>query len=238
LIAAYSSLEFFYLQFLKKRGYMNMHTDPKRPYYKIGGILLIALLADQYCSAKIVPWESSLLGITPIIVFLDIPVPLPFTIGLFPVLLFFSLFYWLFSKHYQQPDDPTGRKKEKMKLGKILGALVTIPGCMFVGGLFYLLIHDFLPKRVQNGIESVGINGNLYLPIPGFETIHFKGSMIILASCWIGWRIFRKKISAVLEQAPVHPEKIQEMAVSVEKSRMAAMPQKQEREKAGMQLVK
>ncbi|HTQ29310.1 MAG TPA: hypothetical protein VMI35_14325 [Puia sp.] len=224
---------------------MNNQSPGRGPFVKAAGIILLALLADQICAAELGTWESDLVSIHPMVVFLDIPVPLPLSIALVPVFLFFILLFQLLpGRNDRQGSEPArGNTRQKMwQIGRVISVL---PLSLLAGGLLYMLIHDLLPKRVQNGIESFGINVDLRLPWPGIETIHLKGSMIILASCWIGWRYCRRKIRSILAVQPMSPAAkplqttvvIQPPARSHSRKKTPVEPGK-ERAKAGYELVR
>jgi hypothetical protein len=149
---------------------------------------------DKYLVSPKAPGLSGLLGITPMVVFLDIPVDLPFTFGLLPVLALFALFYTVFCFPYQSPDKSLAWSWLRRRLRTVIAALLVIPIFVLSGGLLYALVHDSLPRHLRNAIESFGINADLYTPFPGQEIIHFRGSMVMLLFFFPGLYICSRMI--------------------------------------------
>ena len=71
---------------------MNADYGRRRPMLIVLVLLVISILLDRYLIAGLCPWVSSLGGISLMVVFLDIPLALPF-IDPLPVAVLFSLFY-------------------------------------------------------------------------------------------------------------------------------------------------
>jgi hypothetical protein len=128
------------------------------------------------------------------VVFLDIPVDLPFTFGLLPVLTLFVLFYTVFYFPYQSPDKTLAWEWLRRRLWRVIAALLVVPIFVLSGGLLYALAHDSLPRHLRNAIESFGINADLYTPFPGHELIHFRGSMVMLLFLFPGLSICARMI--------------------------------------------
>ena len=178
---------------------MNTHTGRKRPLRTVLSLLLLSILVEKFWIADLFPWLSGVAGVNPIVVFLDIPVPLPVVIGLIPVAGVFSLLYLvvLISFHRGQ-GWPIYRKR----IWSALSGLSILLLCILTGGWAYYLVQDHLPRQVRNGIDSFGIHADLYTPYPDHELIHFRGGLFMLIGLLIGWRIFMKKVNRELLPPP------------------------------------
>jgi hypothetical protein len=167
---------------------MAPYSPHKRQFRIVLAILLLAMLFDRYVVSQAAPGLSGLLGITPMVVFLDIPADLPFTFGIIPVLTLFTLLYTASCFPYHSPNKVLAWRWMKHRLYTVLTALMLIPLWVLSGGLAYSLAHDSLPKHLRNAIESFGIDADIYSPYPGHERIHLRGSMIMLACFFVGAR--------------------------------------------------
>ena len=173
---------------------MDTYTGQKRHVRIVLAILLTSMMLDKYLVSAGAPSLSGLLGITPLVVFLDIPTDLPFTFGVVPVLTFFALLYALYCYPYQARQKTRARNWLRRRLWSSVGTILIIPLFVLAGGLAYIPLRDQLPKHVRNAIESFGINLDLYTPIPGHELVHLRGSIIMLGCFFIGGRICLRRI--------------------------------------------
>jgi hypothetical protein len=176
---------------------MDTYTGQKRHVRIVLAILLTSMLLDKYLVSAGAPWLSGLLGITPLIVFLDIPTDLPFTFGMAPVLTFFALLYSLCCYPYQARQKTRARAWLRRRLWAAVGTILIIPLVVLAGGLAYIPVHDHLPKHVRNAIESFGINLDLHTPFPGHEVIHLQGSLIMLCCLFPGMRISIRRLRSM-----------------------------------------
>ncbi|MDP4151605.1 MAG: hypothetical protein Q8927_14045 [Bacteroidota bacterium] len=189
---------------------MDTYTDQKRHVRIVLAILLISMFLDKYLVSAAAPGFGALLGITPLFVFLDIPADLPFTFGILPVLLFFALLYAGWSYPYQARQKTRAREWLRRRIRAIVGAILIIPLTVLAGGLAYIPLHDHLPKHVRNAIESFGINLDLHTPIPGYEVIHLRGSMVMFCCLLLGGRICIRRIRGM---APYLEVPVQERTI-------------------------
>ena len=161
----------------------------------------MAILLDRYLIAGLFPWASGLAGLTPMLVFFDIPVPLPVIIDL-PVIGLFFFFYWILLLSYpSRYGAATWPELRKRLWRQFTGAFVLLL-CLAAGGGIYYLSSGLMSRQVRNGIDSFGIQADIYTPIPDHEIIHLRGSMILLVCFFIGMRIFLKRTGrtdAILE---------------------------------------
>jgi hypothetical protein len=187
---------------------MAPHPAHKRQFRIVMAILLLSMLFDKYMVSPTAPGLSGLLGITPMVVFLDIPVDLPFTFGVIPVLTLFTLLYTACCFPYYSENKVLAWRWMKRRLYIVLTAVMMIPVCVLSGGFAYALAHDSLPKHLRNAIESFGIDADIYSPYPGHERVHLRGSMIMLACFFVGARACIKRIRRAAPfadpLAPVH----------------------------------
>lgn len=180
---------------------MNTFAGQKRSFNTVFVILLISIFLDKFLIAKEIPEASNLVGINPMVVFLDIPVDLPLSCGLIPVFGIFILFYAILILPYRSLFDGSAWQQVRKRLWAVAVGVLAIPFFMLSGGLIYLLAHDRLPKNIRNAIESFGINADIYTSYPGNERIRLKGSMLLLAGFLIGVIILRRKMRIAIPAA-------------------------------------
>jgi hypothetical protein len=167
---------------------MAPYSPHKRQFRIVVAILLLAMLFDKYVVSQTAPGLSGLLGITPMVVFLDIPADLPFTFGIIPVLTLFTLLYTACCFPYYSANKVLAWRWMKRRLYTVLTAVMLIPLWVLSGGLAYSFAYDSLPKHLRNAIESFGIDADIFSPYPGHERVHLRGSMIMLACFFVGAR--------------------------------------------------
>jgi hypothetical protein len=187
---------------------MTTPPGPKRQGLTLLLILAIAILLDKFGISRVLPQVSGLIGINPMLVFLDIPVDLSLGFGLLSVTVLFFLLYLILPRSYHTDATPrrdvlrqggiTGSDKLHQApatgLWKMITGVLAIPCCTLSGGLLYAAAHDHLPKQARHAIESFGINADIYTSFPGYELIHLRGSMIMLACMLIGIHICVRRI--------------------------------------------
>jgi hypothetical protein len=158
-------------------------------------ILFLACLflgqVSQLWMAHQFPGVSGLAQLDPGLIIMDIPVRLPVTIDLILVPLLFLLAYTVVILLHPR------RRELPHRLGAIFSALIIISCSVASGGLIAYLLQDHLPKQVRNGIESLGINADIYLPYTAYKTIHLHGNVIALFSLAIGVAIAIARINKV-----------------------------------------
>jgi hypothetical protein len=158
----------------------------------VGIILTISVLLEQYWIARLFPPLGQLGGLRPMIVFLDIPLPLP-NIDWIPVGFLFIFFYGLvISSEVNNRGQAPGALRRK-KLAAALTGWWLLLLCILTGGGLYYLVQDFLPKAVRNGIDSFGIRADITLPYPSGELVHLHGSMLLLLCTVLGIRLLGKR---------------------------------------------
>ncbi len=172
---------------------MYAHAGRRGSFLLVAILLVISIGLEQCCIVRLIPWLSDMGGITPMSVFLDIPVRAPVTIDLIPVGFIFIFFYSIVYLPRRTHRDAAMKREMRKKLWGLLSRWWLLLICILAaGGLFYEL-SDYLPKQARNGIDSFGIRADLVLPYPSDERVHLQGSMIMLVFCIIGWRLLVKK---------------------------------------------
>jgi uncharacterized membrane protein YjgN (DUF898 family) len=156
-------------------------------------ILLFSILLDRLCISRIAPWLSGLIGLNPIPVIFGVPVNLPITLGLIPILVTFVIFYSILIYPYRHSHESLAREQMKQRMSRVFVGILSIPLCTILSGIVYLMIHDHLSRALRNGIESFGLNADIYLFYPTNEITHLKGGVVILTGFLIGIYIFIKK---------------------------------------------
>jgi len=181
---------------------MNTYAGRRRSFLLVALLLLISILLEQYWIVRLLPWMSDLGGIRPKVVFLDIPVDFPVTIDLIPVGLLFSFFYSLVLAPGLPRVGGAIWPALRKRVGAVLLGLTAVLVCLLVGGGVFYLLKDHLPREVRNGIDSFGVQADIYLPYPGEEVIHLRGSMLLLVAGYLGMRVWMRKTAlkpAVIE---------------------------------------
>jgi hypothetical protein len=172
---------------------MSTLSGQRRPTVMLLVLLAIAILLDRYLITDLLPWAPGLAGVNPMLVFLDIPVPLPVIIDL-PVIGLFFFFYWILLLSYPSGYGGATWQQSRKRLWRLFTGLFAIFLCMVAGGGIFAFCSGLMPREVRNGIDSFGIQLDLYTPIPDHELIHLKGGMILLVCLLIGIRIFGRRL--------------------------------------------
>lgn len=157
----------------------------------VGILLTIAVLLEQYFIARLLPEIGQLGGLRPMIVFLDIPLPLP-NIDWIPVGLLFLFFYGMvISPDLANRGQAPGRLLRKKLWSALMGWWLLLI-CILAGGGLYAVVQDWLPRQVRNGIDSFGVRADITLPYPSGELVHLHGSMLLLLLTGLGIRLLLK----------------------------------------------
>jgi len=77
------------------------------------------------------------------------------------------------------------------RLGAIFLGSFFLLSCLAVGGLLTWLADAFLPTRILNGLETMGINADLDT---GFKPVHLHGNSIAIATLIVGLVFFFNRI--------------------------------------------
>lgn len=170
---------------------MDSHTGQPRRFPAVAMVavlFVLCIIPGQFWVSKQFPDISGLVQIKPSLVFLDIPTPLPFDIDLILAPALFMLVYPLVLLLFP------GRSAIGHRLKAAFTGFVALLFCMLAGGLIYYLVQDQLPANIRNGINSMGINADIHIPYPGFETINLRGSLILFVCFNIGLFILVRKL--------------------------------------------
>lgn len=171
---------------------MITHRGQRRSHSIVLVLLAMAILLDRYLIAGLFPWAPGLAGVNPMIVFLDIPVHLPVIIDL-PVIGLFFFFYWILLISYPSRYGASTWRQLRKRLWNLFTGVLAILLCVATGGGIYYLSYGLMSRELRNGIDSFGIQADIYTPIPDHPIIHLRGSMILLICTFIGVRIFIKR---------------------------------------------
>jgi hypothetical protein len=176
---------------------MDVHPGQQRPFPAVvivSVLFLLCIIPGQLLINTLFPEMFGHVGINPSLVILDIPNPLPVTIDLILAPGLFLLIYPLVILFYPSRPGISSWRQAIQRVRSVFAGLFALLFCMLSGGWIYYLTQDYLPRNVRNGINSFGINADIYLPYPGYDTIHLRGSMILLVSFVIGLSICIRKI--------------------------------------------
>jgi uncharacterized membrane protein YjgN (DUF898 family) len=184
---------------------MQVAIHQRRHFYAVLVILCIAILLDQSWIAKWAPWFSNLIGFNFIPVILGIPVNMELTLGLLPILGLFAIMYGLFLKSTRKNSNSSISTREVKKIfWNVLLGLLAIPFCVLLFGTVYFLVRDHLSRNLCNGIESIGLNADIYLFGRSDDAIHLKGGILLLGGFLTGVYIFRKQVNSIHARRQEH----------------------------------
>jgi hypothetical protein len=153
-------------------------------------LLLLCILLERFFIAPFFPMIEAAGSIRPMVVFLDIPLPLP-AIDWLPVSALFIPVYALFVGPNLSRSGPGGLLRKR--IWKALTGWYLLLACIAAGGGLYYLVEDYLPKQVGNGIDSFGVRADLTLPYPSGELIHLHGSVIQLLFALLGLHLMARR---------------------------------------------
>jgi hypothetical protein len=170
---------------------MDSHAGQQRRFPAIAMVVVVFALCiypGQYLLTKQFPQIAGLAQFNPALVFLEIPVQLPFVIDLVLAPALFLLVYPLVMLLYPSCSGIWHR------LRAAFTGLFALFCCLLIGGLIYYLVQGHLSPEVRNGINSMGITADIKLAYPGYETIALRGSMVLFICFIIGLAICIRKL--------------------------------------------
>ncbi|HWK02600.1 MAG TPA: hypothetical protein VNS58_03170 [Puia sp.] len=176
---------------------MDIHTGQQRlfPAVAIVSVLvLLCLFPGQHWIANLFPGISGLVRIDPSLTILDIPVRIPVTVDLILVPGLFILSYLVVILLYLSRSGMFSWREAIRRVGAVFAGVFAFLLCMASGALISYLARDYLPKSIRNGIDSLAINADIHLPYAGYEAIHLRGNVILLACFIIGTAICIQQI--------------------------------------------
>jgi len=183
---------------------MRTNTGQQRPFPALAiviALFLICLIPGQLWITHFFPEAAGLVGFNPAIVFLDIPMHLPVTVDLIPVLGLFLVLYPMVVLIYPSRQVGSAWREAVQRTGAVIGGLIVWSLWLLAGGAIFYLVRDHLTREVRNGIDSFGINADIYIPYPGHETIQLRGGMILLVFGVIGMYFFARIVSSPLNKS-------------------------------------
>jgi len=152
---------------------------------------------EQFFIAPIFPWLGNFGSIRPMIVFLDIPLELP-AIDPIPVSLLFALFYQIAPSAGLSQEHPA--ISSGARVWKALTGWWTLLVLFLAGGGCFHLAQDYLPRSVNNGIDSFGVRADLTLPYPSGGLIHLHGSVVMLLTSALGIFVLNRRTATPARQ--------------------------------------
>lgn len=165
-------------------------------------LFLACLFPGQYVIADLFPRISGLATINPGLTIFDIPVHLQLTIDLILVPGLFLLAYAIVLLLYpfRQPASagrqPASAGKQFLpRMGALLAGTFLLLFCTAAGYLLADLLQDHLPREIRNGIDSLGINADIALPLSSYKPIHLRGDIFSLLCLIVGITLFIRKIN-------------------------------------------
>jgi hypothetical protein len=171
---------------------MDTHAGQQRRFPAVAMALVLFALCiypGQYLLAKQFPQIAGLAQLKPGLIFLEIPVQLPFVIDLVLAPVLFLVLYplvMLFSP---------SRTAIWFRLRAAMTGLFVLLCCFLIGGLIYYFVQPHLTQEVRNGINSMGMVADLHVAYPGYENIALRGSMVLFICFIIGFVVLIKKLS-------------------------------------------
>jgi len=178
---------------------MATQTGGKRPFPAVVIVFLlfgVCVFPGQAWVAHGLPGLAGLVTLTPTLIVLDIPVHLPFIIDgiLVPGLFILSYFVVIVFESVLR-RVPLGQELAH-RLGTLLAGSFLLGLCGAVGAGVAYGAQAYLPARIQKGLESLGINGDLY---SGGNPVHLHGNLITLLALAIGLVLFINKVKKAPE---------------------------------------
>jgi hypothetical protein len=170
---------------------MDLHPAQQRRFPAVAMVMVLFALCiypGQVLLTKQFPQIAGLAQFKPGLVFLEIPVELPFVIDLVLAPALFLLIYPLVLLLYPSCSG-IGHRFKAAATG-----LFTLLCCILTGALIYYLAQGYLTPEVRNGINSMGISADIHLAYPGYETIPLRGSMVLFLCFVIGIIICIRKL--------------------------------------------
>jgi hypothetical protein len=170
---------------------MDIHAGQQRRFPAVAMVLVLLALCiypGQYLLTKQFPQIAGLAQFKPQLVFLEIPVQLPFVIDLVLAPVLFLLMYPLVMLFYPSCSGKWHRFRAAVT------GLFTLLCCVLIGGLIYYLVQGHLTPEVQTGINSMGFMADIHVAYPGYETIALRGSMVLFICFIIGLVILIRKL--------------------------------------------
>lgn len=155
---------------------------------------LLCLFPGQRLITNLFPGIAGLARVDPGLTILDIPVQIPVRVDLILVPGLFILSYWIVTLLYPSRSGMFSLREAIQRVGAVFAGVFALLLCMASGALISYLSRDYLPRSIRNGIDSLGINADIHLPYPGYEDLHLRGNIIVLACFVIGIAIFIRQI--------------------------------------------
>jgi hypothetical protein len=211
--------------------FMAIQAGGKRPFPAVvivSLLFLACIFPGQRWVAHGFPRISGLATLTPGLVVLDIPIRLPIMIDLILVPGLFILSYLaVILIESIRRGVPVGQELTH-RFGAIFAGSFILLLCLATGGLIAYGAQNYLPSRVAKGVESLGINADLYL---GQGPIHFHGNFIFLAALAIGLACFLNRIKKAPEIKPTVQLTREQRMTPYQRMLQQKREQKQEQEK-------
>jgi len=170
---------------------MDLHPAQQRRFPAVAMVVVLFALCiypGQYLLTRQFPQIAGLAQFKPALVFLEIPVELPFVIDLVLTPALFLLIYPLVMLLYPSCSG-IGHRLKAAATG-----LFALLCCMLAGALIYYLAQGYLTPEVRNGINSMGITADIHVAYRGYENIPLRGSMVLFLCFIIGMIICIRKL--------------------------------------------
>jgi hypothetical protein len=176
---------------------MGIHTGQRRPFPAVAIVTVLGILClfpGQRWITTQFPRIAGLARIDPSLTILDIPVPIPVRVDLILVPGLFIVSYLVVILLYPSRSGMFSLREALQRLGAVFAGVFALLLCMATGALISYVSRDYLPKSIRNGIDSLAINADIHLPYGGYENLHLRGDVILLACFIIGIAIGVYKI--------------------------------------------
>ena len=202
---------------------MNSHTGQQRrfPALAIAVVLFILCInPGQAWISKLIPSISGLAQINPSLIFWDIPIKSPMAIDLILAPGLFLVIYTIVIMIYPLRPGIFYLGQSLQRVRSAFTGLFVLLCSMLIGGWIYYMLQDHLSLQARNGINTLGINADVHLAYPGYETINLRGSMILLICFLIGLIVFIRKISKVPKEGLTREQRMTPYERMLQEKRM------------------
>jgi len=147
-------------------------------------LFLVCLFPGQLWIARLLPGIAGLAKIKLSLIIPGVFVSMPATVDLILVPGLFISIYLIALFIYAALLGGSAWREIAQRLWAVFSGLFMLLFCVALGGLISYLVLDYLPGNVQHGLDSIGVNSEIYLP--GYKAAYLHGNIVPLVCLIIG----------------------------------------------------
>jgi len=184
---------------------MAIPNSGQRPFPAVAIVavlFLVCLFPGQLWIAHLLPGIAGLAKLKLSLIIPGLFVSMPVTVD--PILVpgLFIVMYLVVIVIYSSRLGVSVWREVALRLGAAFSGFFILLFCVALGGLISYLVLDHLPKDVQHGLDSLGVNSEINLP--GYKVTYLHGNIIPLVCLVIGVALCIGRI----KRAPVRQETV------------------------------